>query len=178
MDNITTAYKMLQRGKGQEIEVDSHTGTEDIAKLWKESLIKLDSFRKRQPAILEGIGNKEELEADILAQLDGLDREERELLLYDTLREADPEAQLLLYQLPQLALLLNKPPEWTDAQREGETPTEWAIECHKKRMDAVKAIDHYRERKRAIQSSLKGCNEEELRAIIYDTADRIRKAEQ
>lgn len=77
MDNITTAYKMLQRGKGQEIEVDSHTGTEDIAKLWKESLIKLDSFRKRQPAILEGIGNKEELEADILAQLDGLDREER-----------------------------------------------------------------------------------------------------
>lgn len=183
MDNgLTTAFKMLHRDRGQEVETDSPIEEEDIVKSWTEAVIEADSFQKRQPAILQRIGNKEELEENILAQLDGLDREEGELLLYDILREEEPEAQLPLFQIPQLALLLNRPPEWKAPDPEGESKgnkalIEWVEECYKKRLDAVKAVDRYRERKRAIQSSLRGCEGEELEALIHDTIDRLRRTE-
>lgn len=180
-NNLTIAFKMLHRDRGQEVETDSPTAPEDIAESWKEAVIAVDNFKKRQPAILQGVENKEELEETILAQLDGLKEGEGELLLYDILGEdEEPEAQLPLYQLPQLALLLNKPPVWTEPEGEGKgnkSLITWVKECYKKRLEAVRAVDRYRERKKAIQSLLRGYEGEELRAIIYDTADRVRRAE-
>ena len=181
-NNLTTAFKLLHMDRGQEVETDSPIEEVDIAESWTEAVIEADNFRKRQPAILQSITNKEELEENIIAQLDGLDAEEGELLLYDILREEEPEAQIPLYQLPQLALLQSKPPEWTapDPDEEGkgkQSLIAWAEECFNKRVDAVRAVDRYRERKRAIQSSLRGYEGEELEALIHDTIDRLRKTE-
>lgn len=179
-NNLTTAFRILHRDISQREEPDSPIQPEEVAESWKDAVIAVDNFKKRQPAILQGVENKEELEEKLLAQLDGLDREEGELLLYDILEEEEPEAQLPLYQLPQLALLLNKPPVWTEPEEEGKGNTSliaWVKECYKKRLDAVKAVDHYRERKRALHSILKGYEGEELRAIVYDTVDRLRRAE-
>ena len=171
---------MLHRDRGEEIETDSPIEEVDIVKSWTDAVIEADNFKKRQPAILQGVENKEELEESLLAQLDGLDSEKGELLLYDILEEEEPEAQLPLFQLPQLALLLNKPPVWTEPEEEGKGNTsliEWVEECYKKRLDAVRETDRYRERKRALHSILKGYEGEELRAIIYDTVDRLIRAE-
>lgn len=166
----------LKAAPKADIQAEPDTTTsENTTEEWVRAVIEADRFKKAMPSILEGIPNKDRLEEALYSQLDGLEMEEQELFLYSLNEEATeqpPQGLLFLY--------LHKPLKWEAPEQENTAASslsEWVEQTYRARLDKVKSIDGYRERKQKAALILKGLGKEEKQALLYDTVDSLSKKE-